>query len=195
MRAKIVASLLVVAAVVVGTPSVASAGDGDTASKKGDMHLVGVTRVVSGPDADGEVQVLLDNGATISVSSEHVDLLLNPTPPPSTNAIVFGDCGYSTVNIGYKSNGYPVRMTTGFHTYDASVEYAWNVFINGPRYSYNYHASGNLAFRNDWNGSHNSGSNYPSGGYTATVSPPGSWALLWWGAVCYSGGPSQTAYL
>lgn len=168
-----------------------------------EMGIVQPIRLVAAPNAAGVAQVLMDNGATISVPAADVARVLNPTPPPSQaakggatpNAIVFGDCGYSTINVGYKSNGLPVRMTTGFHVNDAATDYQWTAVITGPSYSYNYNASGGLALRHDWNGSHNSSLNYPTGWYTATVSPAGSFAILYWGGVCFSGGPSQTTYL
>ena len=155
----------------------------------------------SSPGADGRVQVHLTNGATVSLTASEADLVLHPRPQLSSsgvaqpNGIVFGDCGYSTVNVGYKSNGAPVRMTTGFHVNDSATGYQWGAYTTGPSYSYHYTASGNLALRHDWNGSHNSSANYPSGWYTSTVSPSESFAILWWGGVCYSGGPTSTAYL
>jgi hypothetical protein len=113
----------------------------------------------------------------------------------SPYGIVVGDCGYSYINLMEKSNGQPVRMTTGFHVNDAAISYNWNASVGGPNYQHTYLSSGNLAFRNDWNGSHNSDLNYPHGVYYASVSSNYSYALLFWGGLCVSGGPTQATPL
>lgn len=196
-----IAALMLAAGAVSSTAATAS----DTVSSKVAMSIVAAKRVVSGPDAAKNVLVELSDGQTISIPDSMKEKVLNPSRPApkgdaggvQTQAVSYGSCGSSYVNLGYKSNGEPVRMTTGFHTNDTSIRYGWNVGISGPPnsgYQYNYTSSGDLAFRNDWNGSHNSGKNYARGTYIASVSTS-SYSILYWGGVCTSGGPVQQSNL
>lgn len=166
------------------------------------MHTVFAQSLVSGPDSAGNVQVLLEDGQTVSVPSKLANLVLHAHRPaasgPQPNAVVSGDCGFSYVDLGHRPDGTPVYMYTGFHTNTPSIAYNWNVGISGPPnsgYQYNYTASGDLFFRNNWRGSHTSGRAYPGGFYTAAVSSNYSFSILETGSICTSGGPVQTSDL
>ncbi len=157
------------------------------------------------PDADGNIQVELDNGAVVTAPSAYADLItdragdtagLAGTVSPFTT--IWGACGSSHVEMNYKSNGEPVHMDTGFTVTTPAISYTWNVLIEGSSgtgYTYNYHASGGLASRTTWAGQHSSSADYPTGTYSAAVNPAGSYALLNNGDFCYSGGPATAAYL
>ena len=108
-------------------------------------------------------------------------------------ATVGGDCGYSYVEMTLESPG-RYRAYTGFHVYTQAISYGWRVFVSGPRGSREHTWSGNLRFRRTWNGSR-AGPVFGDGWHTGTVVPPGSYAVLRNGGVCFSGGPSDTKYL
>lgn len=175
------------------------------------MYLVHVTGVVnSEPDSDGNILVSLSNGAEVPIPADLEDEALTYSRSleattaklsgsATTDAIVTGPCGNSSVVVKAKSNGKPVRMETGFSLIANASWYTWSVQIagdSGTGYAYSYHASGSLANRSNWSGSHNSGSNYPTGNYAASVDGPASYAMLSGsGDICYSGGPYDHAYL
>jgi hypothetical protein len=109
----------------------------------------------------------------------------------SPNNIVYGNCGSSYIYVNEKSNGQPVDMDTGFDVHPSAIAYGWHAHIagfQGSGYSYEYHASGNLANRPGWHGQHSSAANYPHGTYHDYVYSDGSsWALLNNGGYCTSG--------
>jgi hypothetical protein len=204
MPARICSCLLILVtvaatAVVVTTSSVQAATAAPIVINS-PMSVQAVSKVGT-PKPDGDVDVTLQNGRVIQVSKQFANLVAHPTPPTSssgsgvhTDSTVYGNCGSSYINLAEKSNGWPVQMYTGFHTKDASISYHWNAGIGGPRYQYNYGSSGGLSPTHNWNGQHHSTDDYPSGQYFASVSTS-SYALLYWGGICTSGGPVTSAYL
>jgi hypothetical protein len=165
------------------------------------MSTVAVSKVL-GPSAKGTDEVLLANGATISVPVRYVGLIEKYMTKHKT-AIqldtlydeIAGNCGTSFVELTNKSNGHPVHMLTGFTLIDYAVDYSWRVPISGPSYSYVYTAGGALAFDATWEGQHSSAANYAHGTWGAGVVSSASYAVLWTGQVCYSGGPVVHGYL
>lgn len=169
------------------------------------MYSTWVVKVLSAPDSNNQIRVQLSNGVDISIPASQESLVQQyaatvaaPKDRVSPDDTVFGDCGNSSVEIVYKSNGEPVRMKTGFSVIHEAIYYAWHVEeagSSGTGYAYNYHASGSLDFDSNWDGSHNSGDNYPTGTYAASVDGPGSWAQLDNGDICFSGGPHDSRQL
>ncbi|WP_163568859.1 hypothetical protein [Fodinicola feengrottensis] len=166
------------------------------------MHLASAVKVVGAADATGEVPVLLSDGSSFSVPASSVTRVLHPdttgiamrrtSTGMEPDITVNGPCGSSNIYVHEKSNGHPVKMTTGFtirKPLPPAVSYKWRAEIdryNGG-YDYSYSASGGLAFRYSWAGGHSSDANYPSGYYEAFVTY--GFAQLANGLVCVSGDP------
>jgi hypothetical protein len=161
------------------------------------MHLATAVRVVGSPDASGAVPVLLTDGSTVPIRADLLDRVLHPTAVSGSGGIqpyitVYGSCGSSNIYLHEKSDGHPVRMTTGFTIYSylaPAVYYKWRAEIhryNGG-YDYYYQASGGLLFRYSWSGAHNSVADYPRGYYYAAVDY--GVATLSNGLLCVSGNP------
>jgi hypothetical protein len=106
---------------------------------------------------------------------------------------VGGDCGFSYVELDPEGVGY-YRVRTGFHVNDWATEYHWKVNVAGPNVNRHHTWGGPLRARRDWRGSRR-GDIKSEGYHEATVVPPESYALLWNGGVCYSGGPRDRTYL
>lgn len=188
---------LAISLVAVGGNSAAAE---DVATVSTPMHEATAIRVVGAPGTDGTVPVLLTDGTTVSIPQNQVNLALranqNAVQPAN---VVRGNCGTSKIFLHEKSNGRPVRMTTGFtinSNRPGAVFYSWDARIQGPRgsgYGYNYHASGGLRNRHSWNGQHTSDGNYARGIYATAVTAGG--ALLANGVVCLSGFPADIKLL
>lgn len=118
-----------------------------------------------------------------------------PTPTPALRpaGTVEGDCGFSYVELDPEGVGY-YRVRTGFHVNDRAVEYRWKVNVAGPILNRHHTWDGRLRGRHDWRGSRR-GAIKAEGYHEATVVPPESFAILWHGGFCYSGGPSDRTYL
>jgi hypothetical protein len=178
------------------------------------MLLTYVTEITSKtPDADGNVNARLSNGAEISIPADKKDLTLSYSRAANTLAFLTagksqaeatlspaatGSCGTSYILVVLKINAEPVRMVTGFTVTRPAVSYSWKAHVigfPGSGYDYTYNASGNLALRTSWTGSHNSGADYPAGFYSAAVIVGPSFAILNDGSVCYSLGPTNGTYL
>ena len=107
--------------------------------------------------------------------------------------VVEGDCGLSFVEVELEAVGW-YRVRTGFHVDRRAVEYHWKVNVVGPSVNRNHTWSGPLRFRRDWRGSRK-GDIQGEGFHEATVVPPESYAVLFDGGVCYSGGPRDREYI
>lgn len=120
-----------------------------------------------------------------------------PMEAPSRAAQPFdtveGDCGFSYVELDPEGVGY-YRVRTGFHVNDWATEYHWKVNVTGPGVNRHHTWGGPLRARRDWRGSRR-GDIKSEGDHDATVVPPESYAVLWNGGVCYSGGPRDRKYL
>jgi hypothetical protein len=167
------------------------------------MHLAKAVQILGAPNAAGTTPVLLTDGSTIPVTQDMLDRVLHPTAAAAANTsadgvrpdfTVNGSCGSSNIYLHEKSDGHPVRMTTGFHIKSylpPAVHYDWRAEIhryNGG-YDYYYHASGGLFFRYSWSGQHTSGHDYPTGYYSAAVDS--GVATLSNGWICLSGDPYE----
>ncbi|RZS29543.1 hypothetical protein EV193_12028 [Herbihabitans rhizosphaerae] len=132
-----------------------------------ELRTVTVARVAGAAAADGTVPVVLGDGSTASLPADRVADALRA----SQTQQVAASCGTAYIRLRHKSNGRPVRMETGFDLSGGrrAVGYVWRARIEGPDYGYNYSASGGLRFRDKWNGSHDSGDNYPHGTYRAAA--------------------------
>jgi V8-like Glu-specific endopeptidase len=171
----------------------------DSATATTPMTRVRVTRLVTTtPDKAGLLRVQLANGRIVAIPASTKDLVMRRAAQEATigpDNVVQGNCGSSYVHVQYKANDQPVRMTTGFEVITAAVGYVWQVSITGPSYQYAYSAAGDLAFDTTWDGSHDSGADYPAGTYAAAVNPDESAAVLWTGDLCWSGGPTDSKYM
>jgi glutamyl endopeptidase len=158
------------------------------------MTTVRVATVGDHPDSAGRVSVRLVNGAVIAIPAADRDRVARRAAqaPVSPNGTVVGNCGSSYVTLQEKANQHPVRMTTGFTVDTAAVAYGWQATITGPNnYSYTYDSSGGLLLRTSWDGSYDSPRDLVAGGYSAAVVPAESFAELWTGDICFSGGPTD----
>lgn len=162
------------------------------------MTLVPVIRVL-GPTAgrSERVNILLASGETISIPAADESLVNRRMAEgakgsTSPDATISGSCGSSNVYIYDKSNGHPIRMTTGFTVKHEAVSYSWEVIELGlsSGYDYTYTAGGGLDFDSSWSGGHTSTENPAHGTYYAHVVADDSYALLDTGDICTSGGPS-----
>jgi len=157
------------------------------------MQAVHVKRfITTRPDSHGNLKAELANGRTINlpetVKAAVMQRSAKEAKELSPDTVITGNCGSSMVELQPKENDHPVEMITGFAVDSPALAYSWTVHITGPDYSYDYNASGTLAFDSTWNGSHDSEDDYEQGYYTATVTT-GSYAALEDGSICYSAGP------
>lgn len=167
------------------------------------MQTVRVVKQLSTtPDANGKVNVQLENGQQIAIDASHASMVMQRASADAQSVTpqnrVGGNCGSSYIYVNHRSDGTPVHMDTGFDVNHLAVEYAWHAHIagdSGTGYDYDYHASGMLAFRPGWHGQHSSHKAYPHGTYAAGVYSATSWALLDTGAICFSAAPHDSRYL
>src|SRR4051794_37909658 len=139
------------------------------------MTTAKVSRLLtSTPDQAGDVKVQLDDGTMIAIPSKDKNLVMSTaaTSVISPSNQVGGDCGTSYIYVNERSDGHPVHMDTGFDVIRPAISYAWHASIHGfsgSGYDYDYHASGDLAWRVGWHGQHSSHTDYPRGTYAASV--------------------------
>lgn len=207
------AALAVMAATGLTAPSAASAATAGAASgsaapalssgpavtRAAPMHVIRVTRLVrSTPDKAGDVTVQLANGAVIPIPAADQGRVMSRAAQQaksSPDGVVVGNCGTSNIELAEMSDDHPVRMTTGFTVDDYAIAYGWLAQITGPSFSYTYTASGTLDFDLSWAGSYNSPQDQRQGTYKAAVQPEASFAELWDGDICFSGGPTASKFL
>jgi glutamyl endopeptidase len=164
------------------------------------MTIVRVARLVtSTPDKAGRVEVQLDNGAIIAIPAADENLVMRRAAQDAKaeqpNGIVHGNCGSSWIYLYDKADAHPVRIVTGFHVNTGAVAYSWQAAITGPqRTDIDYVARGTLALRTMWEDNASTPLDYPQGDYSAAVSKS-SYAVLWTGSVCHSGGPTAKEFL
>lgn len=165
----------------------------------GSMTTVSVTGLVTDkPDSAGRVQVQLANGKVIAIPAGEKDRVMDYAarePDVSPNDVVVGNCGSSFIEVELKENDHPVRMRTGFRVNTAAVAYGWQAEISGPGFSHSYDSAGALALSRSWDGSYDSPRDHLQGTYEAVVASEQSFAVLWTGAVCISGGPTDDEFL
>jgi glutamyl endopeptidase len=163
------------------------------------MTKVPVTGLVTDtPDSTGRIRVRLVDGKVVAIPASEKDRVMARAarqPDVSPNNVVVGDCGSSHIELAEKANDHPVRMTTGFTVVTAAISYGWEATITGPSFAYTYDASGGLAFRTSWEGSYDSPRDQLQGRYSAAVVPDFSYAILWTGDICVSGGPTDERLL
>jgi hypothetical protein len=84
-------------------------------------------------------------------------------------------------------------LLTGFHLNTWAIDYQWHVYVDDMDLNYErvFSWGGPLDFETRWYGLA-SETYVPSGDYLAVVSDTSSLAILWDGAVCYSGGPESS---
>jgi hypothetical protein len=167
------------------------------------MSIVRVARLVTTrPNRAGQVEVQLVNGAIVAIPAADKNLVMRRAAQDAKAAgtagpdgKVNGSCGSSWIYLYDKSDDHPVRIVTGFHVNTGAVAYGWQATITGPqRTRIRFSASGKLAFRTTWQANSSSARNYPRGDYSAAVSKS-SYALLWTGSICHSGGPTAKTFL
>ncbi|MBP8537211.1 DNA/RNA non-specific endonuclease [Streptomyces sp. MK37H] len=181
-------------------PSSTAANGSSEHTATAKMTQVRVTKLITRtPDRAGNVKVQLENGKTISIPASDKNRVMRraaeDAKAPRPKGRVHGPCGSSHVTLGRKSNGHPVSMRTGFDLKTPATSYVWIADISGPGYSHDYHSVGTLAYRSSWEGRYQSSQNQGEGNYTAKVAPRASFAVLWIGVICYSGGPTETKHL
>lgn len=163
------------------------------------MHIVRVTGLVTTvPDAAGKVRVRLANGAVIAIPAAEKDRVMARAAQEAgvtPNGVVNGDCGSSNVFVQEKSDDHPVHMTTGFTVDLPAIAYTWQVTISSPDFDHVFQQSGFLAFRTSWTGTYDSTDDNPEETYSAVVSSDQSFAELFDGDICFSGGPTDTEFL
>jgi len=164
--------------------SVVDMGDGSLLVRTAPMRIVGFDR-----------QVARAHGVSIIVDQQGGEsaVIASPDGGFTTLGTIGGDCGTSWVTLADIGDR-RYSVWTGFTVNDPAVLYHWRVWIQNPSSGwYRTHEWGSsLALQTEWYSSAQDTIPYNRGGwYTATVEPPASWALLWYGSVCYSGGPTS----
>ncbi len=192
------AALAVVGAGTLAVAQTAAAATG-TSTTSAPMHTVAVTGLVATvPDAAGKVKVRLANGDVITIPAADKDRVMARAAQEAKanpNGVVSGDCGSSNITVQEKADAHPVHMTTGFTVVIPAISYAWQATIAGPDDSYVFQQSGGLFFRDSWTGTFDSTDDDVEGTYNAAVVADQSWAELWTGDICFSGGPTDTEFL
>jgi hypothetical protein len=186
-----------VAFIVGGSAGISQAADQksvDVYSAHEELTTVPVQRI--GPTANGLTEVDLANGEVIQVPNRLASKVkVQSGVRPDDTDYVYGNCGdsYSSM-IENPSSNTPYRFNTGFDIdSEPAIYYSWYATISGPySYVYQYHASGDLAFRYSWHGGHTGSGG--TGGWWARVSTE-SYAMLADGTICTSGGPVVFAAL
>jgi hypothetical protein len=190
----LIAGIALVGSTSGATTQRSSAATPRTVVVRAPMTVAKVSRVLTTtPDRAGKVKVRLDNGTDIAIPAKDKNLAMRYAAKSvmSPQNQVRGNCGSSYIYVNELPDGHPVHMDTGFDVIHPAISYSWHASIHGfsgSGYDYDYHASGDLAFRVGWHGQHSSHTDYPRGTYAAGVYKD-SFALLDNGSVCTSGGP------
>jgi hypothetical protein len=162
-----------------------------------------IVSVISGPNSAGVDVVLLSTGGTAKLLATQVvkaqQLHRAAGGHATPDGSVSGNCGTSYINLYERSDGTPVRTTTGFNLTGGrrAVSYYWEwetIGPNGSGYDYYEDDGGGLALRSSWGLTHNSGKAYERGDYFAFVYPDSD-ALLDNGNVCVTGEPTEDRLL
>jgi hypothetical protein len=145
------------------------------------MHVIGFDRTVA--QANGyEIRTAGDGTEYAVATSAAGDV--------SPANVVSGNCGFSYV-YEYGIGNRAIELYTGFSVVRGAVDYSWRVQLDdrgGTSYR-NY--GGILRNRTTWQDDRVIGG-LTRGPARAHVIPASSFAVLNNGAVCYSGGPSDT---
>jgi glutamyl endopeptidase len=154
------------------------------------MTIVRVARLLTRtPGKDGKIEVQLVNGAVIAIPAADENLVMwNAAAHP--HGTVRGSCGSSFIYLYDKTDAHPLKVYTGFKVKRAAVAYGWYYTVTGPDgFKLTASLKGTLDFRHSWSNTYSTPLDYLQGDYKAEVSKS-SFALLYTGAVCYSGGPT-----
>lgn len=209
---KIAGLISVAATMALAIPAAASASTTSTPSSitssttTPDMQVVQAV-AVEGQSSPGYTNVLLSNGATVSLPSADASSLqsaLTAQANSASSGVVTpditgsdgGSCGSSYITLETKSNGDPIRRISGFNLKYNAIYYYWQYTVSGPSYpSYTQTNSGGLAARLSWDTDISSGSNYPHGTWHGAVSTSSYAELSDLIDFCYSYGPNITGYV
>jgi hypothetical protein len=101
---------------------------------------------------------------------------------------VWGNCGYSWISFA-GVGGRQVELRTGWSTFETAISFGWRVDIIDSA-GVSARTWGHPMVGNGWDGYYLATLTPPSA--WAGVNPGASWALLWWGGICVSGGPNTT---
>jgi glutamyl endopeptidase len=154
------------------------------------MTIVRVARLLTRtPDKTGQVEVQLVNGAVIAIPAADENLVMqNAKTTPQGK--VSGNCGDSWIYQYDKADEHPLKVYTGFTLKHHAIYYQWYYKVTGPDGWYlTANLAGGLALRSSWENTYSTSLDYPQGEYSAEVSKS-SYAELWTGSICYSGGPT-----
>lgn len=112
-----------------------------------------------------------------------------------TQDTVVGECGTSSIYLDDDPAPALYNMTTGFVVNDPAISYGWFARVEGEGITDEYVNGGPLALERSW--SRVAQDEVLSRGdfHTAEVIPSSSFAVLYWGGVCTSGGPSAAAVI
>jgi hypothetical protein len=99
-----------------------------------------------------------------------------------------GNCGYSEIMFNGAGNS-SAFLWTAFYTNDANISFYWKVDIIDSRGA-SVQTWSDVNFDHDWEGERWLG-NLGKGSAFAAVNTI-SHAILWWGGICVSAGPSTT---
>lgn len=198
---RIAAAAALIAGLVALGLSNASAGPPTTATdfrlQRG-MNLVGFDATVA--KAHGFKIVTYADGSQQAVPANPHDKTRKPSPivpkadqrrPGAMSAsvaqdTVWGNCGYSYIE-GAQDAAHQIWLNSGFHVNNWATSYSWLISLydrNGHSY---VGASGGLNFRNDWHRFWDGRQQY---GYSIDeVESSYSYAFIWYGGICVSGGP------
>lgn len=174
----ILVSVLLAAAAGGATAAAAATTPQPTITTVTAMHVIGFDKTVA--QANGYEIRTAGNGKEYAVAAGDV----------SPANVVSGNCGFSYV-YEYGIGNRAIELYTGFSVVRGAVDYSWRVQLDdrgGTSYR-NY--GGLLRNRTTWQDDRVIGG-LTRGPARAHVIPASSFAVLNNGAVCYSGGPSDT---
>jgi glutamyl endopeptidase len=159
------------------------------------MTIVRVARLLTRtPGKAGTVKVQLVNGAVIAIPAADESLVMR-NAAANPDGTVKGTCGSSFIYLYDKTDAHPLKVYTGFKVKKTAIAYEWYYTVSGPdEFKLSATRKGTLDFRYSWSNTYSSPLDYLQGDYEAAVSKS-SFAVLWTGAVCYSGGPTANNLL
>ena len=159
------------------------------------MTIVRVARLLTRtPDKAGTVEVQLVNGAVIAIPSADENLVMR-NAEATPQGVIPGPCGSSWIYLYEKANEHPLKVYTGFSLKHRAIAYGWFYKVTGPGgWGVTANLKGTLALRSSWENTYNTPYDFPQEEYSAEVSKS-SYAVLWTGSVCTSGGPTAKNFL